>query len=153
MSTFTLEPKWLEESPACKYLLSAFDPGGSSIQEADLTLEEYEALKRHLAERRGVVPEGGPSSVESNASGARSPEPMTATARKAIEAFDNCIDDLQDLRNRIRQEQELRNLNIHDLANAQMLQTIISDWRGGSFREQFPAELSLIASIRGNLEL
>ena len=54
MSTTGNLPSWLRDTPECTYTLSAFDCGGCSVQDIPLTIDEYKALKRRLAEIEGI---------------------------------------------------------------------------------------------------
>ena len=56
MSSATLEitvPGWVTQTPDCSYNLTLFDGDGDSIQDFNLTREEYVALKAELARLRG----------------------------------------------------------------------------------------------------
>jgi len=47
-------PRWLAETPGESYSLTMFGPGGESVQDIDLTRDEYIDLKQCLAEMRGI---------------------------------------------------------------------------------------------------
>jgi hypothetical protein len=49
-------PEWLSETPTTEYCLTAQScDNAEAAQDINLTLAEYEALKRHLAQLRGVT--------------------------------------------------------------------------------------------------
>ena len=50
-------PEWLEETPEYTYQMDAWN-SNTTVQEIELTRDEYIALKQHLAKMRGIsVPE------------------------------------------------------------------------------------------------
>ncbi len=51
----TTQEWWKKTTPECSYNLTVFNTGGESIQEVDLTPEEFGQLKDRLAELRGLA--------------------------------------------------------------------------------------------------
>ena len=55
------KPEWLDDTPSTKYTLEAAPSEGGIEQSIEMTVEEYDALKGHLAKLRGyVAPQGRP---------------------------------------------------------------------------------------------
>lgn len=49
-----IDPEWLATPDDIEYELLMSDSGGETVQQIDITRAEYIALKRHLAELRGL---------------------------------------------------------------------------------------------------
>lgn len=53
-------PEWLRETPVYRYTLYAYPHAAANDdQDIDVTLEEYEFLKRTLAQHRGIIDADG----------------------------------------------------------------------------------------------
>lgn len=162
MSTLTTIPV-LEPSPEYGYNLTTFEPGGDSIQDEGLTFDEYDALRKHLAKLRGLIPDEEPTAAQPNVTAETAPgeskpkdqpKPQTKTAEMAVSAIETCIGELESKRDVMLAVQETHpQFYMQYLGDALMLKEILSDWGAGYFEPKFPGETELIASIRGNLDL
>ena len=165
MTTTTTPPSWMEDSPTHTYRLAASDPDGAEVQGAELTLNEYDSLKQHLAKLRGLTSEEDGAATRPSQDSATSapaeptaakddtPEPQTITAQLAIDAFQGCINKLGSIRRRMLWWQAKVRNTVDDLAGATILDQILDDWEGGCFSDKFPKEHGLLSAIRGNLDL
>ncbi len=51
-------PEWVKDTPVMEYTLEASPSDGGIEQRIEMSLSEYDALKRHLARLRGIAPAG-----------------------------------------------------------------------------------------------
>lgn len=161
MSTTTTVPELLEPIAICDYAIACCGPDGGEAQHEDLTVEEYGALRRHLAKLRGLISEEGSTETkvadapaEGDTATEDEPEPQTMTARMAADAFQRCISNLESLRSKMLLWQgEEATYIVDDLAGATLLDSILNDWYCGGFDQTFPKENRLLGAINGNLGL
>jgi hypothetical protein len=170
MSTMNETPTLLERSAEPDYSIVAWESNGDECQREDLTFEEYDHLRKHLANRRGLTlvedaepntaatPEK-PTEPDSDtetapASTAKEiPEPKTKAAELAVAAFDACIGEIECKRDVMLQCQHVEGHVQDALVESLMLKDILNSWGSGDFVDEFPGEPEIISAIRGTLKL
>lgn len=162
MSTLTTIPEWMEASPVCTYGLVAWDDEDGQKQSADLTIGEYDSLKRHLAKLRGLIPDAKTAAqsedaaVQSETEDAESPEekqPQSAALRLAVSTLDGCVSHIERQRDYLLEVHEKHPFVLTELlTDGVILDQILSDWDNGAGNDRFPADSGLQAACRLNLD-
>jgi len=152
-------PAWLNAPPNQKrdFALQASDDASGTIEQIDLTRDEFVALKAHLANRRGIatasVQSSAPSSAPDGADGSFIGQPSSATLRTIHANAKRVFENMQLQVERFSRDDFSREVLRESAADFFLLAEVVSHWTNGSFEDRYPDELPLVSSIRGNLEL
>jgi hypothetical protein len=128
-------PEWLEtpEHEECEYLLVFEDANGCQDHSVDVTREEFEALKRHLANMRGYRVEADGTATKSEGTGApewaETSAPLNATGNLVVDRLESVIAILE---NQIMwARKDPARLTAENAADALLLDEVIRTWDAG----------------------
>jgi len=143
-------PEWLEtpEHEECEYLLVFEDANGCQDHSVDMTREEFDALKRHLAKIRGYQLEcDGPTTTSKAADEPEDGEtaaPLNATGNLIVNRLQNAVSTLE---TQIMLTRTFpHNITAEHAADALLLEEILDTWQAG-VDDLDKAELPIVRAI------
>ena len=159
MSTTTTAPEWLNDSPGYAYNLTACDStGGFAAQDVELTLEEYDALKQHLAKLRGVVADTeataqSPSdSKEANDLTIDPKKPGALTLTRLVKIHRDSIGilecEIQCLTEIVNGGTLQKNYLLGRALDAEVLSDVLQIWNSGGYEDEYPEDGRLLATMK-----
>jgi hypothetical protein len=155
MNPTIASPDWMKPSPQCSYALTAYSWDGGEVQGAELTVEEYDALKAHLAKLRGLIPE---EHIEAHAAAdpvdGETAIPQVHAIRLALSRFDQCISLIEENKGfLVKKYAEHPRLVAELLADAVILERTLTEWNGDLTGNDLTGEGALVTAFRSNLDL
>jgi hypothetical protein len=162
MSTTTTTPtipEWMKESPKHTYNLTAFDEGGDGVQEAELTLNEYDLLKRHLAKLRGLTPDTEDTAAQPVSDSKESDDPAidpkkpgALTLARLVGLHKDSIGileaEIQGLTKMVNDGTLPKGFLLGRALDAELLSDLLQLWDSGGYGREYPEDGRLLATMK-----
>lgn len=159
MSTNQTIPTILEPSAEIDYAIVCWVPEGDEGQRENLTLEEYGALRRHLAGLRGLIPDTETTAAQSPSDSKESNDPAidpkmpgALTLARLVGLHKDSIGilecEIECLTEMVKDGTIRGDYLLGRALDAEVLSDLLQLWNSGGYEAEYPKDGRLLATMK-----